>query len=114
MRSEGKCFPMRLLRMFMSFGSGLINFRQERMNYPHNRNQEISEARINLLLSNEILCFVGAPRPWVRQCLTPTMRNYLMTFLNPYVLFGLIAASFPVLFHLFAQRKARRVEFSSI
>ena len=25
-----------------------------------------------------------------------------MTFLNPYVLFGLIAASFPVLFHLFA------------
>ena len=37
-----------------------------------------------------------------------------MTFLNPYVLFGLIAASFPVLFHLFAQKKARRVEFSSI
>src|ERR1041384_3778906 len=37
-----------------------------------------------------------------------------MTFLNPYVLFGLIAASFPVLFHLFAQRKVRRVEFSSI
>ena len=37
-----------------------------------------------------------------------------MTFLNPFVLIGLIAASFPVLFHLFAQRKARRVEFSSI
>ena len=37
-----------------------------------------------------------------------------MTFLNPYVLFGLIAASFPVLFHLFAQKRARRVEFSSI
>ncbi|MEP7234555.1 MAG: BatA domain-containing protein, partial [Ignavibacteriota bacterium] len=37
-----------------------------------------------------------------------------MSFLNPYVLFGLIAASFPVLFHFFAQRKARRVEFSSI
>ncbi|MDP4237168.1 MAG: BatA domain-containing protein, partial [Bacteroidota bacterium] len=37
-----------------------------------------------------------------------------MTFLNPFVLFGLIAASFPLLFHLFAQRKARRVEFSSI
>ncbi|MBS1903863.1 MAG: BatA domain-containing protein [Bacteroidetes bacterium] len=37
-----------------------------------------------------------------------------MTFLNPYVLFALVAASFPVLFHLFAQRKARRVEFSSI
>lgn len=37
-----------------------------------------------------------------------------MTFLNPYVLFGLIAASFPVLFHLFAQRRARRLEFSSV
>jgi hypothetical protein len=37
-----------------------------------------------------------------------------VTFLNPYVLFGLIAASFPLLFHLFAQRKAGRVEFSSI
>lgn len=37
-----------------------------------------------------------------------------MTFLNPLVLIGLIAASFPVLFHLFAQRKARRVEFSSL
>jgi hypothetical protein len=37
-----------------------------------------------------------------------------VTFLNPYVLFGLIAASFPVLFHLFAQRRARRLEFSSV
>ncbi|HYM35263.1 MAG TPA: BatA domain-containing protein, partial [Steroidobacteraceae bacterium] len=37
-----------------------------------------------------------------------------MTFLNPYALFALIAASFPVLFHLFAQRRARRIEFSSI
>ncbi len=37
-----------------------------------------------------------------------------MTFLNPYALFALVAASFPVLFHLFAQRRARRVEFSSI
>jgi aerotolerance regulator-like protein/VWA domain-containing protein len=35
-------------------------------------------------------------------------------FLNPLVLFGLIAAAFPVLFHLFAQRKARRIEFSSL
>src|SRR5579871_3193963 len=37
-----------------------------------------------------------------------------MTFLNPFALFALVAASFPVLFHLFAQRRARRVEFSSI
>lgn len=37
-----------------------------------------------------------------------------MTFLNPLVLIGLIAAAFPVLFHLFAQRKARRIEFSSL
>lgn len=37
-----------------------------------------------------------------------------MTFLNPLVLFGLIAAAFPVLFHLFAQRKARKIEFSSL
>jgi hypothetical protein len=37
-----------------------------------------------------------------------------VTFLNPYILFGLIAASFPVLFHFFAQRRARRIEFSSI
>src|SRR5689334_4290742 len=37
-----------------------------------------------------------------------------MTFLNPLALFALAAASFPVLFHLFAQRKARRLEFSSI
>ena len=37
-----------------------------------------------------------------------------MTFLNPFALFALIAASFPVLFHLFAQRKSRRIEFSSL
>ncbi len=37
-----------------------------------------------------------------------------MTFLNPFVLFGLAAAALPVLFHLFAQRRARRVEFSSL
>src|SRR5688572_11352763 len=37
-----------------------------------------------------------------------------MTFLNPFVLIGLVAASFPVLFHLFAQRRARRVEFSTL
>ncbi len=37
-----------------------------------------------------------------------------MTFLNPFFLFGLAAASLPVLFHLFARRKSRRVEFSSL
>ena len=37
-----------------------------------------------------------------------------MTFLNPFYLFGLAAASLPVLFHLFARRKSRRVEFSSL
>jgi hypothetical protein len=37
-----------------------------------------------------------------------------MTFLNPFVLFGLAAASLPVLFHLFARRRSRRVEFSSL
>lgn len=37
-----------------------------------------------------------------------------MTFLNPLVLIGLAAAALPVLFHLFAQRRARRVEFSSL
>ncbi len=37
-----------------------------------------------------------------------------MTFLNPFVLFGLAAASLPVLFHLFAQRRARKVEFTSL
>ncbi|HWF43203.1 MAG TPA: BatA domain-containing protein [Candidatus Kapabacteria bacterium] len=37
-----------------------------------------------------------------------------MTFLNPLFLFGLAASALPVLFHLFARRKARRVEFSSL
>src|SRR5581483_7035612 len=37
-----------------------------------------------------------------------------MTFLNPFFLFGLAASSLPVLFHLFARRRSRRVEFSSL
>lgn len=37
-----------------------------------------------------------------------------MTFLNPLVLFGLIAASIPVLLHLLNLRKLRTVEFSSL
>ncbi|HEX5316879.1 MAG TPA: BatA domain-containing protein, partial [Candidatus Kapabacteria bacterium] len=37
-----------------------------------------------------------------------------MTFLNPFFLFGLAASSLPVLFHLFARKKSRRVEFSSL
>jgi Aerotolerance regulator N-terminal len=37
-----------------------------------------------------------------------------MTFLNPLVLFGLIAAGIPVLIHLLQLKKFRQVEFSSI
>ena len=37
-----------------------------------------------------------------------------MTFLNPLVLFGLIAAGIPVLIHLLQLKKLRQVEFSSI
>src|ERR1035437_6021941 len=38
----------------------------------------------------------------------------MMTFLNPFFLFGLAASSLPVLFHLFARKKSRRGEFSSL
>ncbi len=37
-----------------------------------------------------------------------------MTFLNPTVLFGLLAASIPVLIHLFNLRKLKKVEFSTL
>ena len=37
-----------------------------------------------------------------------------MNFLNPFVLFGLIAASIPIILHLLNLRKLRTVEFSSI
>jgi len=37
-----------------------------------------------------------------------------VTFLNPFYLIGLAAASLPVLFHLFARKRSRRVEFSSL
>lgn len=37
-----------------------------------------------------------------------------MTFLNPAVLFGLLAASIPILIHLLNLRKLKRVEFSSL
>ncbi|HQT92411.1 MAG TPA: BatA domain-containing protein, partial [Candidatus Kryptobacter bacterium] len=37
-----------------------------------------------------------------------------MAFLNPLVLFGLIAAGIPVLIHLLQLKKLRQVEFSSI
>ena len=37
-----------------------------------------------------------------------------MNFLNPFFLFGLAASALPVLFHLFARRKSRKVEFSSL
>lgn len=37
-----------------------------------------------------------------------------MTFLNPFVLFGLIAAGVPVLIHLLQLKKLRQIEFSSI
>ncbi len=37
-----------------------------------------------------------------------------MTFLNPLVLFGLIAAAVPVLLHLLNLRKLRTVEFSTL
>lgn len=37
-----------------------------------------------------------------------------MTFLNPLVLFGLIAAGIPVLLHLLQLRKMKRVDFSSV
>jgi hypothetical protein len=37
-----------------------------------------------------------------------------MTFLNPFVLFGLAAASIPILLHLLNKRKLRTVEFSSL
>lgn len=37
-----------------------------------------------------------------------------MTFLNPFVLFGLIAAAIPVLLHLLNLRKLRTIEFSTL
>ena len=37
-----------------------------------------------------------------------------MTFLNPLVLFGLLAASIPILIHLFNLRKLKKIEFSTI
>lgn len=37
-----------------------------------------------------------------------------MTFLNPFVLFGLAAAAIPVLIHLFNVRKLRTIEFSTL
>jgi hypothetical protein len=37
-----------------------------------------------------------------------------MTFLNPLMLFGLLAATIPVLLHLFNLRKLERIEFSSL
>ena len=37
-----------------------------------------------------------------------------MTFLNPFVLFGLIAAGIPVLLHLLNLRKLRTIEFSTL
>ena len=37
-----------------------------------------------------------------------------MTFLNPFFLFGLAAASVPVLIHLLTRRRPKRVEFSSV
>ena len=40
--------------------------------------------------------------------------EYLMTFLNPLVLLGLIATGIPVLLHLLSRRKLRTVDFSSL
>ncbi|MFA5833965.1 MAG: BatA domain-containing protein [Bacteroidota bacterium] len=37
-----------------------------------------------------------------------------MTFLNPFVLFGLAAATIPILIHLFNIRKLRTIEFSTL
>lgn len=37
-----------------------------------------------------------------------------MTFLNPLVLFGLLAAAIPILLHLFNLRKLRTIEFSTL
>ncbi|HXG39208.1 MAG TPA: BatA domain-containing protein, partial [Bacteroidota bacterium] len=37
-----------------------------------------------------------------------------MTFLNPLVLLGLLAAAIPILLHLFNLRKLRTIEFSTL
>lgn len=37
-----------------------------------------------------------------------------MTFLNPFILFGLAAASIPIIIHLFNIRKLRTIEFSTL
>src|SRR3972149_6434833 len=37
-----------------------------------------------------------------------------MTFLNPFILFGLAAAAIPILIHLLNKRKLRTIEFSTL
>ncbi|HEX9828971.1 MAG TPA: BatA domain-containing protein, partial [Bacteroidota bacterium] len=37
-----------------------------------------------------------------------------MTFLNPFILFGLLAAGIPILLHLLNLRKLRTIEFSTL
>jgi hypothetical protein len=44
----------------------------------------------------------------------PSSAHDIMTFLNPFVLFGLAAAAIPILIHLFNVRKLRTIEFSTL
>jgi hypothetical protein len=37
-----------------------------------------------------------------------------MIFLNPAILFGLLAASIPIIIHLFNLRKLKKIEFSTL
>ncbi|HLF20230.1 MAG TPA: BatA domain-containing protein, partial [Bacteroidota bacterium] len=37
-----------------------------------------------------------------------------MTFLNPLVFFGLLAAAIPILLHIFSLRKLKTIEFSTL
>jgi len=37
-----------------------------------------------------------------------------MTFLNPAILFGLLAASIPIIIHLLNLRKLKKIEFSTL
>lgn len=51
---------------------------------------------------------------WLQRCFTRKHASYMLTFLNSFLAWSLLAAAIPILIHLFTRKKLKHIPFSTL
>ncbi|MBK6681435.1 MAG: BatA domain-containing protein [Ignavibacteriales bacterium] len=74
----------------------------------------VEDSVVNHYPSHFSIIFLQSPEPNPSIFDNPTSGFRIMNFLSPGLLFGLLAASIPILIHLLNLRKLKKIDFSTL